>query len=96
MSEHVTAPLEQPPDPASLTPDEIAAEMQKAADFLTNTAPHMGRLFGVDLNIKVGQLPGEGAGMASDTRTGDMIVDPTFWFRAGYKSKDAVSYGVCP
>jgi Mg-chelatase subunit ChlD len=67
--------------------------MQKAEAFLTGTAPHMGKIFGVDLNIKVGRLT-EGAGMASDTKTGDLIVDPSFWFNAGYKSSDAVVYGI--
>jgi hypothetical protein len=94
MTEQVIQPLEQPPDPASLTPEEITTEMQKAEAFLTGTAPHMGKLFGVgDLNIKVARLE-EGAGMASDPTTGDLLVDPTFWFRAGYKSSDAVVYGI--
>jgi Mg-chelatase subunit ChlD len=95
MTEQSLQPLEQLPDPASLTPEEISTELQGAVDFLTGAAPQMGKIFGVNnLNVRICQLGEDSAGMASDPASGDLLIDPTFWFRAGYKSKDAVVYGV--
>jgi Mg-chelatase subunit ChlD len=47
----------------------------------------------MDLSLRVTKLP-EGAGMATDPRSGDVLVDPRFFFEAGYTSPDQASYGI--
>lgn len=93
MAEKVIHPLGPGENQAPLTPEEINAGLAEAQTFLNDVAPHLGRLFGMDLNIHVAPLK-EGAGMATDMETGDIVVDPRFFFETGYKSADAASYGI--
>ena len=81
----------QPPSPPN--PEEVEAGLAQTDTFLRDVAPRLGQLFGMDLNIKVTPLQ-EGAGMATDPKTGDVLVDPRFFFEAGYTSPDQASYGI--
>jgi hypothetical protein len=85
----------QPPDTLATppSPEAIEAGLAQTETFLRDVAPHLGRLFGMDLSLRVTKLP-EGAGMATDPRSGDVLVDPRFFFEAGYTSPDQASYGI--
>ncbi len=85
-SESVPPQLDGPfPDPGALE-----ARLHEADRFLRDMAPHLGRLFGVDLTVTVTQLP-EGAGMAT-SETGDFLVDPRFFLDRDYTPEQA-TYG---
>lgn len=78
--------VEQASDPRQpLNPQETATEtavstedLQKAEEFLRDVAPHLGRLFGMDLRINIGP------GWATDLKTGDVTADPRFFLERGY------------
>ncbi len=91
MNERVIQPIEA--QPITPTPEDIAKGVAQTTEFLRDVAPHLGRLFGMDLNLTVTEL-GEGAGMGTDPRTGDVLVDPRFFFEAGYTSSEQASYGI--
>jgi hypothetical protein len=91
MAEHVIHPIEATaPQPS---PEEFASAVAQTEDFIREGARHLGRLFGMDLQMSIGQLD-EGAGMATNTSTGQIIVDPRFFVEAGRGSPDAAEYGI--
>lgn len=74
-----------------LNPQEAAneaaasdADLQKAEAFLRDVAPHLGRLFGMDLSIQVGN------GWATNMETGEVTADPRFFAERGYTSDMSV------
>jgi hypothetical protein len=64
-----TDTVRQPSDPEGA---------EKAEAFLRDVAPHLGRLFGMDLTIRVGN------GWATDLESGEVYADPKFFIERGY------------
>lgn len=75
-----------PPTEHSPAP-EMEAALARTQEFLGDVAPHLGRLYGIDLNISVGD------GWATNLETGDVTADPRFFLEKGY-SADESSYAV--
>ncbi len=85
MSETTTPispePKGQPSPEIGTTPDE---GLVRAETFLRDVAPHLGRLFGMDLRISIGPA------WATDLKTGDVMANPKFFLERGYTSDMAV------
>ncbi len=79
-TEHYTA-HDTPSDESAhqLTPEQEVA-LADINQFIDDVAPHLGKMFGLDLNIKLGK------GWATDLETGDVTVDPRFFLEKGYTS----------
>lgn len=86
MAEKIILPLGEP-EPTAPTPEEIAAGLSQAEAFLRDVAPHLGRLFGMDLNIQIGDK------WATDMEASSNVVtaDPRFFIEKGY-TPDMTSY----
>ncbi len=86
MSEKIILPLGNP-EPTAPTPEEIATGLQQAETFLRDIAPHLSRLFGMDLNIQIGDK------WATDLEADGNVVtaDPGFFIEKGY-TPDMTSY----
>ncbi len=84
MTERVIQPLSEPAAP---TPEELAAGVAKAETFLKDVAPHLGRLFGVDLNIKIG----DNWATVMEPDIDVVTADPRFFIEKGY-TPDMASY----
>jgi Mg-chelatase subunit ChlD len=84
-AENTTFPLE-PPEKSSYSPEEMAAAIEKAEGFLNDVAPHLGRLFGMDLEIQLGE------GWATDMDADSNIVtaDPRFFIEKGFTPEMSV------
>lgn len=82
---------------AAQPPEQTDAEMLEAIaeteSFARDIAPHIGRLFGMDLSIRIAELD-EGAGMAADPKTGDVLIDPRFFHKDRQTTPDQASYGI--
>ena len=91
MTERVIRPMEAKSSGPS--PEDFASALVRTETFIRDVAPHLGRLFGMDLQLTVGQLD-EGAGMATEGTTGQVIVDPRFFVEAGHGSSEAAVYGI--
>jgi hypothetical protein len=77
--------VEQASSQHPLNPQETAAEapasdadLQKAEAFLRDVAPHLGRLFGMDLSITIGGR------WQTNMETGEVTADPRFFVERGY------------
>ena len=91
MAERVIHPSEATaPGPS---PEDFAGALAQTETFIRDVAPHLGRLFGMDLQLTVGTLD-EGAGMGTLPDSGQIIVDPRFFVEAGHGSSDAAEYGI--
>ena len=77
---------------ASQTTGDIQATLEQADKFLSDMAPHLGKLFGISPSISVGRIPEAGT-MATNPSTGEIIVDPQFFIEHGYDAESA-SYGI--
>lgn len=55
-------------------------DIKRAEEFLTDVAPSLGRLFGMDLSISIGN------GWATNMETGQVTADPRFFYERGYTS----------
>ena len=63
----------------AIIPDlEAQDAAEQARAFIGDVAPHLGRMFGTDLHITVGN------GWATNMKTGNVTVDPTFFTEKGY------------
>lgn len=86
MNMEQTADQQHPLNPQE-SAQEIStsdADLQKAEAFLRDVAPHLGRLFGMDLSINVGN------GWATNMETGEVTADPRFFVERGYTSDMSV------
>lgn len=85
MSEKIILPLGEP-EPSAPTTEEIAAGLQQAEAFLRDRVPHLGRLFGMDLNIRLGNK------WATNMEAGsnDVTADPRFFIEKGYTPDMAI------
>jgi hypothetical protein len=73
----------------------MTAAIAETERFARDVAPHLGRLFGMDLNIRITELDMEaGAGMAADPATGDVLLDPRFFHKDKQTTPDQASYGI--
>ncbi len=79
MAERIITPLGETAE-APLTPEAMAEGLAKTEAFLKDVAPHLGRLFGVDLNIQIGEH------WATSLEPGVDVVtaDPRFFIEKGY------------
>ena len=86
MNIEQAADQQQPLNPQDTANETAAADadLQKAEAFLRDVAPHLGRLFGMDLSIQVGN------GWATNMETGEVTADPRFFAERGYTPDMAV------
>lgn len=86
MSERIHLPLSAP-EPSRSTPEERSVGLQRAETFLRDVAPHLGRLFGMDLNIQIGDT------WATDLEAASNVItaDPRFFIEEGY-TPDMATY----
>ncbi|MDO8591807.1 MAG: VWA domain-containing protein [bacterium] len=73
---HPMFPEPQKPDTEKTVVRDEA--LVKAEEFLRDVAPHLGRLFGMDLRINIGP------GWATNMETGEVMADPRFFMERGY------------
>jgi hypothetical protein len=76
-------PVETPLDAASIEAQLAATEHARA--FISDQAPHLGRLFGTDLQISIGTDK-----WSTDMTNGHVTVDPSFFTEKGYTSDMSV------
>lgn len=84
MAGEITKPTQQP---EALRPEILEAGLVQTEAFLTDIAPHLGRLFGMDIDIRIGK------GWATDLKSGQVTADPNFFLEKGY-TPDMASYAV--
>lgn len=98
MNEQATD-QQQLPDPSDADSETVASpeEVRRAEEFLRDVAPHLGRLFGMELNIRparssidprTGQTRSER--WSTNMQTGEVTADPTFFTERGYTPDMAV------
>jgi len=79
MAPEVTHPISPEPQKPDTEKTVVRDEaLVKAEDFLRDVAPHLGRLFGMDLRINIGP------GWATNMETGEVMADPRFFMERGY------------
>lgn len=86
MAEHPQLPAEYS-DIAPQVPDDAEAGLAQAEAFLKDVAPHLGRLFGMNLNIQLGN--GWSTALEGDSNL--VTADPRFFIEKGY-TPDMSSY----
>lgn len=87
MSEIEKQPANSPNDPPALTPEQIAeqdARLEKAREFLRREVPILGKLTGLNVHFQVGE------GWATDMKTGNFTIDPSFFVEKGYSPEHSV------
>lgn len=77
--------LLEPEQATPPSPEEMQAGIAEAGRYLTDVAPHLGRLFGMDLSISLGEK------WATDMQTGNVTADPRFFIEKGY-TPDMTAY----
>lgn len=78
-----TLPTQPPGDMPN--PEAVQQGVAEAEQFLQDMAPHLGRLFGMDLNIRIGDA------WETNLDTGEVTADPSFFIEKGF-TPDMSSY----